>query len=246
MGPSNREPVLWTGRDLVWATLTMLGLVVVSRALVRWSACLVQDLGVIVPPNSLVLLAMATADQLVFLWVAWRFSLRKYRCGWGSLGFRPLRPGGLTWAGVGLLAGLVVNMVYASLLNLAGQVLLLPPPSPVLFQPADLGLITGWVSVGALLAPVAEETFFRGFVFGWLSHRYGTFWAAALSALLFALFRLQLEETTPAGIVLVGFLGGLLLARLYARADSLWPSILAHTSYNATALLVEGLWTQIP
>ncbi len=88
------------------------------------------------------------------------------------------------------------------------------------------------VALGVLVvlaAPIAEEVFFRGFLFGGLRGRM-SFWPAALiSGLLFGLVHL------PGGPLQVPPLAvfGVLLAWLYERTGSLGPPILMHAIQNS-------------
>jgi membrane protease YdiL (CAAX protease family) len=85
------------------------------------------------------------------------------------------------------------------------------------------------VLAGAVLAPIAEETFFRGYVFASYRVRYGPLVAAVLSALLFGALHLNVQAFVPI------FCMGLLLAWLYQRTESLLPGIIAHGLNNALA-----------
>ena len=81
-----------------------------------------------------------------------------------------------------------------------------------------------------LLAPFAEELFFRGLVFGWL-RRWGFWFAALVSAGLFGLAH-GVNVVLPASFAL-----GLLNAIAYERSGSIWPAIVSHATFNGTSLL---------
>ncbi|MGI8633258.1 MAG: CPBP family intramembrane glutamic endopeptidase [Solirubrobacterales bacterium] len=107
-----------------------------------------------------------------------------------------------------------------------------------------LGLIlAALVIVG--MAPVAEETLFRGFFHGGL-RRSLPFWSAALmSGGLFGLVHIGgVEEFTLTAVLsVVPLLAvfGLILAWLYERTGSLWPPIAMHLINNAIAFSL-GVW----
>jgi membrane protease YdiL (CAAX protease family) len=85
------------------------------------------------------------------------------------------------------------------------------------------------------MAPVAEELFFRGFLFGGLRGRL-TFWPAALiSGVFFGAIHL-LGGSLIAVVLLSVF--GVLLAWLYERTGSLGPPILMHAIQNAIAFTI--------
>jgi membrane protease YdiL (CAAX protease family) len=86
-------------------------------------------------------------------------------------------------------------------------------------------------AAGALLAPLAEEIFFRGYVFRAYLTRMGMVGAYVVSSLLFAVLHLNLAAFVPL------FFVGLILAYLYHRTGSLVPAIVTHGLNNAIALL---------
>lgn len=81
-----------------------------------------------------------------------------------------------------------------------------------------------------LLAPFAEEMFFRGMLFGWL-RRWGFWLAAVVSAGLFGAAH-GINFVFPASFAL-----GLLNAYAYEKSGSLWPAIASHMVFNGTSLL---------
>jgi uncharacterized protein len=95
------------------------------------------------------------------------------------------------------------------------------------------------VAAGLLIvvvAPVSEEIFFRGFLFGGL--RRGTSFAVAalVSAGIWGLFHYTGPGTWGVVIQLTVF--GLALAWVYERTGSLWPPIALHVLNNALAFAV--------
>ncbi len=94
-----------------------------------------------------------------------------------------------------------------------------------------------------LVAPICEETFFRGFVFVGFLNRMPVVVAIVLSSLLFALAHADL------GSFAVLFFIGLALAFVRWRTRSLWPCILLHLLNNGAGaivivLLMTGLLRQ--
>lgn len=83
-----------------------------------------------------------------------------------------------------------------------------------------------------VLAPLAEEFFFRGVFFHGLNRRFSVMTSAVISGVIFSAYHLD-----P-----VGFLPrveiGVVLALLVAKTGSLWPAIAAHAANNALAMLL--------
>lgn len=156
---------------------------------------------------------------------AWWFSAFKYHCGWRALGFRRFKVRrGLIFAAVVVLAGLIMSFLYDMLVT---------SDESVTLEFTNTGL--GWAIIALLavvVAPVAEETFFRSFLFRGIGNRYGYGWGAVFSALLFSL-----AHVLQPGAFLPIFLLGLLLAWLYMKTGSIWACIFTHFAYNSIALI---------
>ena len=86
----------------------------------------------------------------------------------------------------------------------------------------------------AVITPMSEELFFRGFIFRGLLPKMGPWWAIAVSALVFSGFHLSV------GVLIPIFITGFLLAWLYWKTGSLWAAIGAHAGQNALALATQA------
>ena len=95
---------------------------------------------------------------------------------------------------------------------------------------APVGLFTARLVKSALIAPLAEELFFRGYLLAGLA-RYGTGRAVAVVSLSFALM-----HGSPAHALL-----GALLCLLTLQTGSLLAPFAVHACYNATLLVLDAL-----
>lgn len=92
-----------------------------------------------------------------------------------------------------------------------------------------------WVFVLlAVVVPVGEEVFFRGFVYGGLRARWGVAAAVLGSAVFFTVVHVQVVHALPI------FILGVLLALLYERTGGLLASIVTHAINNVIAAL--SIW----
>lgn len=97
-----------------------------------------------------------------------------------------------------------------------------------------------WVIVAAVLvAPVAEELIFRGFLYGVAKRYFGTGFALGFSSLLFAAVHLH-APTFPALAVLA-----ICLALAYEATGSLLVPMAMHACFNAFSLSALLLFPQI-
>jgi len=176
---------------------------------------------------------LVLAQDLVLVAALWGFGVR--RGGWQSLGLRGFK----AQLGCGLAMGVLpasytFNILYAIVVI----VILRLPYTPQAILPLFGGGLPGFLAAlvaGVVIAPLAEEAFFRGFVFGGLRQRLGVVGAALVSAAVFGAVHLSLSTFLP-----VAFLG-LLLALLYAATGSLYPGIIAHACNNGFGLLLAYL-----
>ena len=178
-------------------------------------------------PNPDLWTALApTLLELLLLVPVWWFAVRKYHASskmFGAVSFRF----SVLAIGVGLLLAFYFGSgLYASLLHQFGLEVQ-RDITPVLRR-----LSTPWPFFAAtvLVAPVVEETFFRGFVFAGLRSRYDWRWAAAISSALFAAAHLEITFFLPA------FALGYLFAYLYQRSNSIWPGMIIHALLNGIAV----------
>lgn len=170
--------------------------------------------------------------ELVLLGAVWVFAKRQYHLSWSALGFRATAGGGkLAYASLGIVVSVAIVAGYSSILRVLGWEDAVPK-TPLFDDKDKTGIIVLGAFLAAILAPVAEETFFRGFVFGGLRKSVGPWAAAIMSAALF-----MLAHISPAVFIPI-FLIGLVLAWVYLKTGSLWYSILTHMGYNALVVFV--------
>lgn len=210
-------PVPWTPRDVGWGLLVFGGWLVffLVIGLLGEAQKLPFDPGLII-----------IFGEAILLLPAWYFTVHKYGASWADLGLRNFQPLAM---GVGcslMLASLLFNMLYAVLL--ARFNLEIQPGIELIFKATDFppAILFG----GAVVAPLVEEIFFRGFVFAGLRGRWGWPQAALASAGLFALAHLL------STLILPIFILGIIFAFLYQVSGSIWPAILMHMLTNSAAL----------
>jgi membrane protease YdiL (CAAX protease family) len=176
-------------------------------------------------------LGLTLLVEVAFLGSAVWFGARRYRRGWDVLGFRwPLR--GWWTPIVVLFAAYFVLGVYIAIIELSGLADLTPEstlPEDVFKSPFTLPL-AGVLALFA--APLAEETFFRGFLFPGLRNRLGTMRAALASSFFFAVLHFNVGSIVPFTII------GMLLAWAYVVSGSLWMAIGAHFAFNAISFIL--------
>ncbi len=160
-----------------------------------------------------------------------------------DFGFRKVRLGvaaaGILVAGVGYY---VVTTIYAVVFGLHGKDKL---PSELGVSKSTVALVAATVFV-CVLAPIAEEFFFRGFIFGGLRRlrivvagRYlGPWVAAVITGILFGIA--HTGSASSQYLIPLGMLG-FTLCLLRWRTRSLYPCMALHSINNSLALGINQL-----
>lgn len=167
-----------------------------------------------------------------------------------TIGFQASRP--LLLIGVGIAIGLLSLIVNAAVSLTFRQYGVVPDQSAQfpLFKGDYLG--QALFLIGAtLLAPLGEETLFRGYVFNALRQTFaGRAWgvplAYATSALLFSLVHVGGATQGLLALLVPLFLIGLLLAWAMHTTRSLLPCIIAHAINNGVALVALLTCVNLP
>ena len=103
------------------------------------------------------------------------------------------------------------------------------------FGHGDLGTVIAGILI-IVAAPISEEIFFRGFIFGGFRRKLSFPVAAVLSAAIFGLFHYT-GSGSEAVIPQLAFLG-LALAWVYEETGSIYPTIALHMVNNAFAFAI--------
>ena len=160
-----------------------------------------------------------------------------------DFGFRPVRLPAAAVAFVSAAVGYyVLTALYASVFKLHGSDKL---PSELGVSKSTAALVGATVFV-CVVAPIAEEFFFRGFIFGTLRRMrivvggrdLGTWVAAAITGILFGLA--HTGSASSQYLVPLGFLG-FVLCLLRWKTGSLYPCMALHSINNALALGISQL-----
>lgn len=95
----------------------------------------------------------------------------------------------------------------------------------------ELGTRLIMAATAVIVAPLVEETVFRGFVYGVVKRFTDPIFAAIVSAALFALAHFHLGSAVPLFLLALGFVGA------YERTGSLLVPMLMHALFNGISLI---------
>ena len=149
-----------------------------------------------------------------------------------TFGLRPVKIGpaiGWTLLAWGLF--LVASLVYFSLV---GQ----PEDQELTRDLSDedsLAALIGYAVLLAFMAPLAEELFFRGFMFGVLREKLGVAGGAVGTAVVFGLVHATGSPIETLGVLVIL---GVVLCLLYVQTGSILPCIALHALNNGLSFAV--------
>lgn len=171
----------------------------------------------------------------------WVFGTRRHKVSLDLLGFRRTSLTSAVWLPlVALSIGLSTVAVYALLAQWLGIDILVPDQGLEEIAALDGAAMLPTFAIVGLLAPFAEEVFFRGFLLAALVSLIGGLRGALVSSAIFSVAHLNVGTLVPI------FVMGMLLAWLYLRTGSIWPSFVAHAAQNLIALTVLELPIEAP
>ncbi|WP_455663112.1 CPBP family intramembrane glutamic endopeptidase [Pradoshia sp.] len=160
-----------------------------------------------------------------------------------------LRPKNLSWREVGIvpfakkdwrliillsIALLAGAMIVMALTTLIGNSYENSKTEAIQNNIAIHTVLIAFVSA-AIISPIYEEIFYRGFLYRWLRTRLGMMGALILSSLIFTLVHIPTYNVMP-----VNFLSGIIFAWAYERTGSIWPPVLIHGLTNGIMVLLTA------
>jgi len=233
--PLPAPDIPWTPADMAKAIgIVVLGMLVVAVPTALLASALAGTRDINKDPEALTVVLGASFFLEVFLLgTAVYFSVIKYGLPWSVLGLRAPSQGGWWLPPALVVAGLFVIYGYFAVLGAFGV-----HPSADLPEEAfqNVAPAATLAVLSLIFAPIMEEIFFRGFIFGGLRRRWGTLGAALGSGALFAVAHIGNPGTVyvlpPIGLV------GALFALGYAYSGSLLPVMAAHCLFNLFSFTV--------
>ncbi len=214
---STTYTVPWTPRDVFWGLVMAFLWIIAFIILSNFS----QKLGLFIDSSLIVVIG-----TLFLLIPVWYFTIHKYQATWADLGLRRFQPQAVG-IGCGLMfLSLLFNLIYATFLGIFN--LEIQPDIDHIFDGSGYPFIL--LLGGAIVAPIVEEIFFRGFVFAGLRNRWDWKIAALMSGGIFAMVHILPTSYAPI------FILALIFAFLYQISGSIWPAILMHMLTNTIAL----------
>ena len=169
---------------------------------------------------------------LLMLGVVWFFAIYWRRSGLRDLGFRYYSIAKTIWyTFLSLILIFLVSFIYVIILQ---KVFGIEAPGSKIDELVRSGNVSGTILivVTAVIAPLCEEVYFRGFLYPAFRKSFGVVIGIFLSSVVFAAAHLDLFSFFP--IMVIGWI----LAFMYEKTKSIFPVIFLHSIYNLTLILI--------
>ena len=199
-------------------------------------------------PDYVVRLLGVALQALVFVGVVRLTVVGTNALSWRDMGWR--RPDGSTLGDLATGAVFAIPVIFVTSVVAAVlvSVFQVEPEAPLPATGTTVGLIVQLIA-GAVIAPIAEETVFRGFAITAWRRTVGDNGALVRASLLFALAHVLTVSGDSlgqvAGLIVVGFAArlpvALALGWLFLRRGSIWAPIGLHMAFNGVLLIIGEL-----
>jgi len=225
-----RDDVSWDWSDVLLVMLSWLVLAPLAVELAdRLASALFRGLAPGARPAATGVLEGVAIYAVVLALIAGSAFLRRHSS-WRALGWRRVR---WLWIAVAVVVGVACFFVIG---EIAGWVQQLLFPTQ---ENGQVKVVRGQyghslafaLSTVSVIAPLAEETLFRGFVYGWMRKHLAIAPSTLLSAALFAGVHFEAVIFLPLLVL------GAVLALLYEYSGSLLPGAIVHGIFNAIEIV---------
>ncbi len=233
----------------LWAPFAVMGIVFVviatfSAAVIGIAAASDPTIKASDPPDSLTVILTVVQDATLIAAAFLAFKLALGRVRPSDLGLRRVA----SWQKA-LLTAVVVYAIYWFVSGALEQIFGSPPEQELvseLKKQQDLAILIGFAVLTCVVAPIAEEIFFRGFMFTTFARKLGPVWGALLAGGIFGLIH---APNPVLSLIALGVLGVCLCA-LYWRTQSIIPCMALHAlnnsiSFGYTKSLDAGLYAAL-
>ncbi|MFZ3214691.1 MAG: CPBP family glutamic-type intramembrane protease [Candidatus Acidiferrales bacterium] len=185
--------------------------------------------------NLFLIINQALLSLILLAYLALQMRLRFRAPFWRSIGWRRLQTGALPRAAAYL--GLILSgFLLAVLVSVSSSAFNTKTTMPIehFFQDRRSALLL--MSLGVLLAPVLEETIFRGYIYPVVARSFGVNAGILLTGTLFGLLHASQLWGGWAQIALLVVVG-IVFTYARARTHTVVTSYLLHVSYNSSLFL---------
>ncbi|MBE7680121.1 CPBP family intramembrane glutamic endopeptidase [Paenibacillus sp. P13VS] len=87
----------------------------------------------------------------------------------------------------------------------------------------------------AIISPIYEEIFYRGFLYRWIRSKYGLITGMFVTSFIFMIVHIPTFHTLP-----YTFLAGFIFAWTYEKTNSVYPAMIIHALFNGLSIILTA------
>lgn len=173
--------------------------------------------------------------SILFTGGVYVIALRPYNLSWRAVGFNSFQTSYwksiITWT-VFLIG---TSLIIVILMELLGGTSENTKTQSLQSNMGILSFLIAFVSA-AIISPIYEEIFYRGFLYRWFRVKLGVPAGILLSSSVFMLVHIPTYNTLP-----VNFLTGVIFSWTYEKTGSIYPGMIIHGVFNGIAVVLTAL-----
>lgn len=173
--------------------------------------------------------------SILFTGGVYVIALRPYNLSWRAVGFNSFQTSYwksiITWT-VFLIG---TSLIIVILMELLGGTSENTKTQSLQSNMGILSFLIAFVSA-AIISPIYEEIFYRGFLYRWFRVKLGVPAGILLSSSVFMLVHIPSYNTLP-----VNFLTGVIFSWTYEKTGSIYPGMIIHGVFNGIAVVLTAL-----
>ncbi|MBD8070729.1 CPBP family intramembrane glutamic endopeptidase [Bacillus sp. PS06] len=169
---------------------------------------------------------------LVFTTLLYLVALKPHGLTWKSVGVTRFPSKYWKWIAVWLIVLIIVSVMIVIVMDVFNISWENGKTESIQRNINWFTILIGFVSA-AIISPIYEEIFYRGFLYKWFRGKWGVGAGLLISSIIFMLVHIPTYNTLP-----INFVSGLVFAWTYERTGSILPAIIIHAIFNGTAVLL--------
>jgi uncharacterized protein len=172
---------------------------------------------------------------IVFTTAVYVVALRPFNYSWREIGILSFMKDYWKWIFVWLLILIATSIALVSIMDLFGIGTDNDKTQSLQQNMNWINITIGFVSA-AIISPVYEEMFYRGFLYKWFRVKWGLVPGLFFSSIIFTLVHIPTYNTLP-----VNFISGLIFAWTYEKTNSIIPGMIIHGTFNGIAVILTTI-----
>ncbi len=217
----------WNVKELI--LLLLMALVFVPIFIELWlHRFLLQAFGNTLYAGTMTGLTMS----IIFTLSVYLIALKPHQLGWKEVGLRSFSKSYWKWIPVWTVLLIVSSILLLIVMDIFGIGVDNSKTESLKEQVTWFTFLIAFFSA-AIISPIYEEIFYRGFLYKWIRCRWGVGAGLVVSSLIFTVVHIPTYNTLP-----VNFISGMIFAWTYGKSGSIVPGIIIHGVFNGLAVVL--------